>query len=759
LILFYGDRKVLEGRVWYLLELSSDKTVQSIMKRVGKAIPSIFRDQSIEIFLPVFERDLDEFDMRTGNYIFARSTGLTQLLRLKTITGIVGIVTEGECNRPSKAILVEDDYVQQVMCDAKKAFDDRILGIKVGSFVRILDGETRDYCGKVTVIHDGKAAVQVELKTKLVIIETPLRNLINLPHVPPEQQVFYYGPLVKEMMDEQQDNGRLLVEDLEYEDEIPVEVDIPLITDDINHHSRQKTITALAKRLVFEGITEPVPLAARVITAIKAHEVKAPKNLFIVYCLPSGIVMQSPYPFFTGETPQTDIVDLKGDIRTILSTIERPYSGDMVTLHMKGNLSFRCTPEHEILVLRPTTAVFRIRGRLFYKENKRLLAKNPLTPMWVTAESILPEDYLLTPNKLPKQTNQPGVITNSSHHLAQQLPSEVQPDPDLAWLFGLYIADGGTLGDYGFNICLNTRTDQNRVKSAFEKLGIPVQFDKHPQYTYANVSSVTLTRTFRSWFGRDCYEKHIPPFLLGWNMECLQQLVSGIAEGDGLSNLPGRQLLYTTSLKLAYQMRQLLVALGCYPCLTPVPIKEGATVTIGKYVSKIAPAWQLWWTDSGVKTYRHDTNYYEDYYCMRVTEVEREFYEGTVYNYSVEETETYVANGIVAHNCVLKSSLMDNHFTKIDPTIKNYRDVIHKFGKSYKFSANDIAEIDPELGIPVTTIGVCNDGRSREARLKKLMTASSSESETALCIVEPEKTIIRSIENEPNEMLLTAGVN
>jgi hypothetical protein len=397
MILYYGNRKILEGRMWYLLELSSDKTVQSIMKRVGKAIPSIFRDQSIEIFLPVFERDLDEFDMRTGNYVFARSTGLTQLLRLKTITGIVGIVTEGECSRPSKAILVEDDYVQQVMCDAKKAFDDRILGIKVGSFVRILDGETRDYCGKVTVVHDGKAAVQVELKTKLVIIETPLRNLLNLPHVPPEQQVFYYGPLVKEMMDEQQDNGRLLVEeDLEYEDEIPVEVDIPLITDDINHHSRQKTITALAKRLVFEGITEPVPLAARVITAIKAHEVKAPKNLFIVYC-------------------------------------------------------------------------------------------------------------------------------------------------------------------------------------------------------------------------------------------------------------------------------------------------------------------------------------------------------------------------------VLKSSLMDNHFTKIDPTIKNYRDVIHKFGKSYKFSANDIAEIDPELGIPITTIGVCNDGRSREARLKKLMMASSSEPETVLCIMESEKTIIepiRSIENEPHELrLLTAGVN
>jgi hypothetical protein len=293
LILYYGDRAKLAGKSWFLLELSSDKTVQSIMKRVGKAIPSIFRDQAVEIFLPVFERDLDEFEMKTGNYIFARATGLTQLLRLKTVTGVVGLVTEGECNRPSKALQVEDAYVQSIVEEAKKAFDNRILGIKVGSFVRILDGETRDYCGKVTVIHDGKAAIQVELKTKLIIIETPLRNLINLPFVPPEQQVFYYGPVVKQMVEEA--SSTLIEEDLEYKDETPAEFELPPYTDDVNHHTRQKTITALAKRLVSEGITEPLPLASRVIAAIKAREVKAPKNLFIVYCVLKSSLMDNHF--------------------------------------------------------------------------------------------------------------------------------------------------------------------------------------------------------------------------------------------------------------------------------------------------------------------------------------------------------------------------------------------------------------------------------------------------------------------------------
>ena len=44
---------------------------------------------------------------------------------------------------------------------------------------------------------------------------------------------------------------------------------------------------------------------------------------------------------------------------------------------------------------------------------------------------------------------------------------------------------------------------------------------------------------------------------------------------------------------------------------------------------------------------------------------------------------------------------MENYFRKIDPKIGNYRDVINKYGKSYKFSAQQIANIDLSLKIPV----------------------------------------------------------
>jgi len=53
--------------------------------------------------------------------------------------------------------------------------------------------------------------------------------------------------------------------------------------------------------------------------------------------------------------------------------------------------------------------------------------------------------------------------------------------------------------------------------------------------------------------------------------------------------------------------------------------------------------------------------------------------------------------------CIIKNLLLREHFSKIDPSIKNYREVIHKYGKAYKFSPQQIAGLDPELDIPVNT--------------------------------------------------------
>src|SRR5271170_2085917 len=155
MILEYGDVSKVKGMPWFMMELRSEKTIESTMRRVGKALSGLFRNDPIEIFIPVIRRDLDVFEMSTGPYVFVRSTSFPALLRLKTITGVVSLVTEGDTNRPSKAISVEDAYVQSLIKAAADEHQRRAIGIEIGSFVRILNGETRDFCGTVEIIGDG----------------------------------------------------------------------------------------------------------------------------------------------------------------------------------------------------------------------------------------------------------------------------------------------------------------------------------------------------------------------------------------------------------------------------------------------------------------------------------------------------------------------------------------------------------------------------------------------------------------------------
>ena len=293
MILEYGAIEKLKNEPWYLVELRSEKTIESTMRRVGNAIPNIFRNDSIEIFIPVFKRDLDVFEMKTGCYVFARSTSFQSLLRLKTITGVVSLVTEGDSNRPSKAIKVEDSYVQSIIAEAEEEFLNRGTGIEVDSFVRVLNGETRDYCGVVEAIGDGKAVVRINLKTKSILLETPLRNLLNMSDVPVNERVYYFCPLVRELVREHGSEGlKLIEEDLSLGDVTPPPSQEEA-TPESKRHSRQKTVTALVKRLIMiDNQHDPMTICKEVVESLKAGDIRAPKNCFIVYCIVKDHLMR-----------------------------------------------------------------------------------------------------------------------------------------------------------------------------------------------------------------------------------------------------------------------------------------------------------------------------------------------------------------------------------------------------------------------------------------------------------------------------------
>jgi len=265
---------------WYMLELRSERTIESTLRRLGNSLEPIFRESPIEIFIPIAARGLQVFELTTVNCLFARSPNFRKLLRLKTITGVAGLVTLGGTNHPSKAIQIENTFVQDNIKRAETSFGDRAQTIGVGSFVRILDGDSRDWCGTVTVQHDGIAVVEVDVKTKFMLVETPVRNLLDMSHIPEHLRVFYYADLVGELNAD--GFGAQVFEDLHVEDETGY-ADDGLNAPRPIKHGRQQTVTALVKRLITTGTHDPFIIGRKVLAALKKKTLRQPKNLAIVH--------------------------------------------------------------------------------------------------------------------------------------------------------------------------------------------------------------------------------------------------------------------------------------------------------------------------------------------------------------------------------------------------------------------------------------------------------------------------------------------
>ena len=293
MLLTYGDCSKLKGKEWCVLEVRSEKTIEPTLRRIGKAIPMIFRDDAVELFVPVGKRDLDQFDLEAGPYLLVRSTSFPGLLRLKTITGVVSLVTEGDCNRPSKVIKWDDPSVQTLIKTAEKRFYEHSTGVTVGSFVRVLNGETRDYCGTVTAMADGKAMVRIALKTKSILLETPVLNLLNLDHTPKHLRAYYYCPLVLNLTEDGGEHSHLVENDAKLVQYALPAPPRPQVKHEAPKRARQRTVTALVRKLILvDKVQKPLVIAAKVMDGIKTDEVKAPKNLFIVYTIIKDSLME-----------------------------------------------------------------------------------------------------------------------------------------------------------------------------------------------------------------------------------------------------------------------------------------------------------------------------------------------------------------------------------------------------------------------------------------------------------------------------------
>jgi hypothetical protein len=236
---------------------------------------------------------------------------------------------------------------------------------------------------------------------------------------------------------------------------------------------------------------------------------------------------------------------------------------------------------------------------------------------------------------------------------------EFPQEPDFYRLLVYYFAEGHFDNEHYLTLSFHAEeTDLLADASAL----IERYFDKQPIANRPRqngqtlvLSSTETARAFAREFGATAYEKRVPEWISGAPAELLAEFVRGLWCGDGSYDSHKNMFRYNSiSANLAYAFRDALLRLGIAASVNlqkrVAPRKDIYAVVIaspfnsqfGVLVGVNAPAGNF----SG-SPFALD----ENFLYIPIREISVDEQETEVYNFSVEEDESYVCEGVVSHNC------------------------------------------------------------------------------------------------------------
>ena len=312
-----------------------------------------------------------------------------------------------------------------------------------------------------------------------------------------------------------------------------------------------------------------------------------------------------------------------------------------------GNTGLVCSEEHPFLVKHCPNV---------WKNDIRQYRRSHNEMQWVKAKDIKKDMYWaskvdINPLPIPQM--------EKANNKAVVLPI----DERLLWLAGRYVGDGWTrLTDTHAELVIicggNEVTYLKKKLDAWPRKGDRCK-NGELSWSYRNVrtggqftaSNRGLVEWLRSNFGHTALRKTIPAWLYAASKSYKEAFMDGYLSADGWTN--GNKIeCSTVSKKLAYGIRTLAVTMGYSPTIY---LQSKVNNVIEGRIVNSHEIYTVKWKTAVDKN--HEQTFTEDGYLWTpIKKVEQTGRVEKFYNISVQDDETYIAEGIVVHNC--------KHFSK-----------------------------------------------------------------------------------------------
>lgn len=341
------------------------------------------------------------------------------------------------------------------------------------------------------------------------------------------------------------------------------------------------------------------------------------------------------------------VLSHKGKAQYVVSVMNREIDEEIKEIFVSGsNIPLKITKNHPVLVL----------NKMSYRETFDKYYQDKFELVWKNAEDIVVGDYLVSPKTIE--------YTNGSNEI----------DEKFARLAGLWLAEGNFVKKDGERVALefNFSKEEEHLVSEVMNLCLLITGKEAKRYEKDHTIMVRiyhpyLANKIYSSFGEYSREKHITE-AFKWNKDLLRSFISGYIDGDGYY-FKDKETVYlrTASESIALQFVKILSIFDAWatihkhensenefvqyknkddkwtylisiPSIEYDKIKHDSCQKTKDFVKKSSVDMSSHWTKNG-------------YDIVKVRKISEVPYSGTVYNFEVEEDNSYVANNLAVHNC------------------------------------------------------------------------------------------------------------
>lgn len=270
--------------------------------------------------------------------------------------------------------------------------------------------------------------------------------------------------------------------------------------------------------------------------------------------------------------------------------------------------------------------------------------------------------------------------------LVKTYPNQIVDDPQwskqLCRIFGLYMGDGYLHWNYqrGTNIKRNVNAVKfcfnssqlylfQQIKQLMNKIDPQIRvshiINESQHRLTVSIFSKKIAQLFLQNGSQNAHFKNFSQKIMLLPKEKQLQIIAGMFDTDGCYYAKTKQLSWCTSSRQLFNQFHLMLLRNHIPNLQysifRKPGKNGKldgkynswqySIQISKGSSGLIPAIKNLNYGSKQEDFSQVSFFYKDYYLCPIKWIQKEIYTGKVYNFSVQNDQSYLHNNMAVHNC------------------------------------------------------------------------------------------------------------